>query len=111
MRILTGLAMVTVIGAAAAASAASAQPGRLTDVAYLEAARCAGLANSGKLGSSDGAALIALLKAQANGREQLVLDQADDAQQRAKRQVNRADDYMKSKLQAELSTDCASFKG
>jgi hypothetical protein len=110
MRTLAGLAIVVVAGAAAAAGAASAQPGRLSDVAYVEAARCAGLASSGKLGSADGAALTALLKAQAYGREQTVLDQADDAQRQAKREASHADDYSKSRLQAELSGACASFK-
>ena len=109
MRTLAGLAMLTALGVATAASAAPAQ--RLSDVAYVEAARCAGLASSGKLGSSDGAQLMALLKAQAYDREQTVLDQASDAQQQAKRQASKADDYMKSKLQTELSTSCAPFKG
>jgi hypothetical protein len=112
MRILAGLAISTALGAAAMAGAASAQPpSHLSDVAYIEAARCAGLASSGKLGSSDGAALAALLKSQAYDRDQTVLDQANDAQQQAKRQANKADDYMKTKLQTELSTSCASFKG
>ena len=110
MRILAGLAIATVLSSTAAVGAASAQPGHLSDVAYVAAARCAGLASSGKLGSSDGASLNALLKSQAIGREQVVLDQADDAQQQAKRQANRADDFMKGKLQAELSNSCASFK-
>ena len=41
MRILTGLVTLAALGATAAA----AQPGRLTDVAYMQAARCVGLAN------------------------------------------------------------------
>ncbi len=112
MRIATGLAIVavTVAGAAAAAGAAYAQPGWLSDVAYVQAARCAGLASSGKLGSADGASLKALLKAQEVGRDQTVLDQASDAEQQARREANRADDYGKTRLQAELSGSCASFK-
>jgi hypothetical protein len=109
MRILTGLSIVA-LGVAGVAGAAVAQPGRLSDVAYVQAARCAGLASS-KLGSGDSATLVALLKAQSYDREQAVLDQASDAQQQAKREGNRADDYMKSKLQAELTGACASFKG
>jgi hypothetical protein len=110
MRIPTALAIMAAVGAAAVAGAASAQPpSRLTDVAYIEAARCAGLASSGKLGSTDGASLSALLKAQAYNRDQTVLDQADNAQDQAKRQANRADDYMKTKLQSELSGPCSSF--
>jgi hypothetical protein len=109
MRTLAGLAIVAA-GVTALASGAQAQPGRLSDVAYVEAARCAGLANSGKLGSGDASSLNALLKAQAYDRLQTVLDQADDAQARAKREANRADDMEKTRLQNELSSSCASYK-
>jgi hypothetical protein len=109
MRTLAGLSIAVLCASAAAAGAAWAQPGRLSDVAYLQAARCAGLANSSKLGSADGKALKALLDAQANGRQPFILDQADEAKAKAKREGDRADDYMKSKLQSELSGVCASL--
>jgi hypothetical protein len=111
MRILTGFVIVATASAAAAAGSAYAQPGWLSDVAYVQAARCAGLASSSKLGSPDGASLNALLKAQAAGRDQTILDQASDAEQQAKREASRADDYGKTRLQAELSGSCSSFKG
>jgi hypothetical protein len=108
MRILTGLAIVAALGVGA--TGAYAQPGRISDVAYLQMARCAGLASSANLGSNDGASLKALLKVQANGRMPYILDQADEAQQKAKREADRADDYSKNKLQSELSGTCAALK-
>jgi hypothetical protein len=112
MRIYVGRAVLAAAAVAAAfAGTASAQSNRLSDVAYVEAARCAGLANSGKLGAGDGAALAALLKSQSYGRDQTVLDQASDAQQQAKRQASHADDYTRGRLQAELTGTCSSFRG
>ena len=108
MRILAGLAIVTALGVTA--TAASAQP-HLSDMAYVEAARCAGLASSAKLGSGDASAMKALLSSQASGRMPYILDQADDAQSKDKHEADKADDSTKSKLQAELSGMCASLKG
>ena len=107
MRILAGLMMTAALGVTAAA----AQPGRLSDVAYMQTARCAGLASSGKLGPADPGALIALLKSQSAGRDPYVLDKATSLQQEAKHQADRADGYNKEKLAAELSGACASPKG
>ena len=107
MRILAGLMMTAALGVTAAA----AQPGRLSDVAYIQAARCAGLASSGKLGPADPGALISLLKAQSGGREVYVLEKASSMQDDAKRQANHADGYNKEKLAAELSGACAALKG
>lgn len=110
MRILAGLAIVT--AAAAVAGASSAQPpNRLTDVAYIEAARCAGLSSSGKLEGGDTASFSAMLKAQAWGRDPYVMQQADDAKAQAKHQADKADDYTKMKLQSELSGSCSSLRG
>jgi len=109
MRILATLAAAA-LGASAISGGAMAQPGHLSDVAYMQAARCVGLASSGKL-NGDSAELKALLKAEANGRVPAVLEQADEAQARAKREAERADSYSKDRLQAELSGACASLKG
>ena len=110
MRILAGLA-IAALGVSAISGAAVAQPGgHLSDVAYLEAARCAGLASSKKLGG-DGAALQALLKTESNGRLAAVMEQADEAQARARHEADRADDYSKGRLQAELTGACAALKG
>ncbi len=107
MRILAGLMMTAALGVTAAA----AQPGRLSDVAYMQTARCAGLASSGKVGSADASGMIALLKSQSGGRDPYVLDKATSLQQEAKSQADRASGYSKEKLSAELSGACASLKG
>lgn len=106
MRILTGLVMLAALGA----TAASAQPGRVSDAGYLQAARCAGLASSANLGASDGAAMSAWLKSQAPGRMSYILDKADEIQRKAKRDADRADDFAKPRLSAELTGACAQFK-
>jgi hypothetical protein len=110
MRILAGLAIVTAFGASIAATGASAQPGHLSDVAFLQAARCAGLASSSKLGSGDAASLKSLLKSQSDGRPPFILDRADEAQAGAKREADRADDYIRGKLQGELAGACAALR-
>jgi hypothetical protein len=107
MRILAGLAIVA-LGAGVMAGAASAQPGRLSDVAYVQAARCAGLASSGKLGG-DGTAIAARLKSEGRGRQTMVQDQADAAMAQGRREADRAGEFSKAKLQAELTGACASL--
>ena len=112
MRILAGLIITgTLIGAGAlTATAAAAQPGHLSDVGYMQAARCAGLASSAKLGSADAAALSSLVRSQSLGREPYILDKADEMQVRAKREADRADEYAKARLAAELNGACAALK-
>ena len=106
MRFLAGL----IITSALVATAASAQPGRLSDVAYMQAARCAGLASSATLGSADAGSLKALVQSQSWGREPYVLDKADEMQSKAKREADHADDYAKARLSAELNGMCATLK-
>ncbi len=106
MRILAGLIMTAAIGV----TGAVAQPGRLTDAAYMQTARCAGLASSANLGSGDGATLIGLLKSQSLGRDPYVLDKATTLQHEAKHQADHADGYTKSKLEAELGGMCATLR-
>jgi hypothetical protein len=106
MRILIGLSMA----AMALATAASAQP-RLSDPAYVDAARCAGLASSKNLASSDAAAMKALVSSQSAGRDPLVLDQADEATRNARVEADRAGPEAKAHLESELAGRCASLKG
>ena len=107
MRILTGLVTLAALGATAAA----AQPGRLTDVAYMQAARCVGLASSGNLGTTDAKSMASWLDSQASGRDPVVLDKADEMRGKAKREADHADQFAKAKLTAELSGSCATLKG
>jgi hypothetical protein len=103
MRILTGLVMMAALGA----TAASAQPGRLSDTGFMQAARCAGLASSPTLSSPAAASLAELVKAQKSGRDPYVLDKADEMRRKAKREADKADPYTKSKFEAELQGMCA----
>ena len=107
MRILFGLAALAALGA----TAASAQPGRLSDVAYLQAARCAGLASSKSLGAADGKAMTAWVQSESLRRPAFIVDKGDEMQLQAKHEADRADDMAKPRLQAELSGLCASIKG
>ena len=107
MRILFGLAVLAALGA----TSASAAPSHLSDAAYLQAARCVGLASSKSLGAPDSKAMQAWLQAESTGRDPFILDKGDELQQQAKRQADRADDLAKPRLQAELSGQCSTLKG
>ncbi len=65
---------------------------------------------SSKLGSADAAALASLVKSQSWGRDPYVLDKADDMRSDAKRQADRADEFTKARLAAELNGQCATLK-
>jgi hypothetical protein len=105
MRILIGLSLASMV----IASAASAQP-RLSDLDYVEAARCAALASSKSLASQDAAAMKALVSSQSMRRDPVVLDQADQATRDASSEAARAGPETKARLQAELAGRCAGLK-
>jgi hypothetical protein len=99
---ITAVALVS-LGLASAASLAVAAPS--TDVDYLRASRCRGIAVG--LGA-DPAAINAYLKSAMAGRPPAILDRADEEFDRAKRQI-RGDS--KTRLQAELDGPCAAYAG
>lgn len=107
MRILFGIAA---LAALTAASTASAKP-ELSDAAYLQAARCVGLASSKNLGAADAKTLQAWFQSESNSKPQFLVDQADDARQLAKSEGDHANDRTRPMLQAELNGQCASFGG
>lgn len=86
---------------ASMASLASAAPA--TDVDYLKASRCRGIAVG--LGA-DPSAITAYLKSAARGRSPAILDRADEQFAQAKRQAHGDG---KDRLQAELSGPCAAY--
>lgn len=108
MRILTATLL---LAATAIGSGALAQPGGATDVQYLKAARCAGLASSSKLDGGDAAGHDAYLKANSANRSAYALAEADIRRNAARVQANKAKGYNKAELQAELSGACAALKG
>ncbi len=107
MRTLFGLAALAALGA----TAASAQPGHLSDMAYLQAARCVGLASSKALGATDAKGMAAWLQTESLRRPDFIVEKGDEMQRQAKYQADRADDMAKPRLQAELAGQCASLKG
>ncbi len=87
----------------ACASAATASE-RITDLDYLKAERCKGLATG--LGG-DTASVDMLLKAQARGRADAVLQRGDEELTKAKREAAKAD--LKERLSAELGGPCVAY--
>jgi hypothetical protein len=92
--------------ACAAATTATAQPGRLTDIEYLQAARCSGLAAAQGMDTS---AYDAVLKSQRVGRAGFIQDKADTTKSEAKRLIARAGAERKPVLLAELDGACRRF--
>jgi len=97
------VAAVTLASLSLASVASFAAAAPVTDVDYLKASRCRGIAVG--LGA-DASAITAFLKASAGGRSPAVLDRADEEFSRAKRQAHGDG---KDKLQAELAGPCAAF--
>lgn len=101
----TAAVLLTVLGLACAGAAAASD--RVTDLEYLKANRCKGLAVG--LGSGDTAGVDALIKTQGRGRADAVLQRADQELSRAKREAAHADS--KDRLAAELSGPCVAYMG
>ena len=80
-------------------------------MAYLQAARCVGLASSKTFASPDQKAMAEWLRAETRGREEFIVEKADEAQRDAQIQANHADAAAKPRLQAELAGACASLRG
>jgi hypothetical protein len=92
------------LGLAVAGSAAASS--RVTDVDYLKANRCKGIAAG--MGA-DTAGLDAFIKAEGRTRVDYVLRRGEEEASRAKRQT--ADANLKDRLSAELSGGCAAYMG
>ena len=90
----------------AAAGVASASD-RLTDVDYLKANRCLGIAAG--LNAADTAGLNALLKVQGRSRSEPILLRGQDELGRSKRDAERAS--YKEQLTAELNGPCMAYMG
>jgi len=104
MRTITAIALS---GLAFAGSAAAET--RISDVDFIKASRCKALAASPVGAGVDTAQLDALLKSQGQTRPELILQKADEAAARAKRQARSAD--AQPRLSAELTGACAAYLG
>ncbi|WP_309089881.1 hypothetical protein [Phenylobacterium sp.] len=97
------------IAAATVASAGSASAAeRVTDLDYLRASRCKGLATT-LTGVVDAGAIDSFLKTAGGARSPMVLDRADSEFQKAKREARSED--RKARLTAELTGACSSYLG
>jgi hypothetical protein len=96
---------LTVVACAAASSAFAAA--RASDLDYLKASRCKGLAES--IGQVDSAGLDAYLKDQGRGRQAFVIERGESEAQRAKREARAVE--RKDRLTAELTGPCMAYMG
>lgn len=97
-----------VTAAAFAAFAGVAQAG-VSNLNYLEAARCRGLAASENLGKLDTAALDAFLRDEGASRDLAVRTSAINKMQSALKEADAADGEKKAKLLAQRESACAGF--
>ncbi len=97
-------AVALAFAALAAGSASTAE--RVTDVDYMKAGRCKGLA-TGLNGVVDPAAVDAFMKSERANRAPYVLERADNEFQRARREAKSAD--RKDRLTAELTGACQAY--
>jgi hypothetical protein len=103
MRILA-LTAAAVFAVSAVAPAFAAD--RLSDGELVRASRCLGLAKAANLGPVDATALQSFVKAQRKGRDPLIQDRSDAAEQAAKSQAGKAKDDLKASLIAERDGAC-----
>lgn len=99
-------AVIALVAASFAAPAVAAD--KITDVDYLKASRCAGLASSID-GVVDPAALTSFVKAERGARPTYVIDRGQEEFQRAKKEGKSAD--RRERLTAELSGACQAYVG
>lgn len=99
--------VVIAIATAAFAAPAFASE-KVTDVDYLKASRCAGLATSID-GVVDPSALTSFVKSERGARATYVIDRGQEEFQRAKKEAKSAD--RKERLTAELNGACQAYLG
>ncbi|MGA0605094.1 hypothetical protein ACO2Q0_03760 [Phenylobacterium sp. VNQ135] len=98
-----------VIAAATVASAGSAVAAeRVSDMEYLKASRCKGLATT-LTGVVDTSSIDAYLKAARSARSPAVFERAETEFERAKREARSED--RKARLTAELTGPCSTYLG
>lgn len=100
-----------IVTVAAASLAGAAHAGSVTDLQFLEAARCRGLAVSENLGKLDTASLDALLRTEASTRDPAALNSAQNKLKAAQKEADAADGEKKTKLLAEREKNCGAYLG
>lgn len=97
-------AILALTAATLAVAGSATAAGRVTDVDYLKAARCKGLATGA---SVDTASVDAFLKAEGKARNTIVVDMAKTEQEKGRREARNAD--KKAKVDAELAGACTAY--
>ena len=97
--------LAVLVSMAAAGSAVAGD--RMSEAAYLKAARCHGLAHAASLGSVDTTAIDAVMREQGKGRDPRVRNQAVELRNEARRGAESATN--KAKLMSERDTRCAAW--
>lgn len=93
---------------AAAAGSAAVAAERVSDMDYMRASRCKGLATT-LTGVVDAGSIDAYLKSAKGARSPVVYDRADAEFDRAKREARSED--RKARLTAELTGPCSAYLG
>ena len=101
----TAVILLATLGLAVAGVAAASD--HLTDVDYLKANRCAGLAEG--LGSGDVAGLDALIKTEGRTRPEAIYERGQAEIARGKRDASSRD--MRERLSDELNGSCMAYLG
>lgn len=106
MRLIT----VTLAAAGLLATASQAYAAGMSDVEYLKANRCRGLAEA-DLASVDVAAMDALLKTEGRNRSAYVAERGRTEMDKARREAKTENTERKARLTAELNGPCQVYKG
>ncbi len=101
----TAAILLATLGLAVAGSAAASD--RLSDVDYLKANRCRGLAAG--FGGADTTSLDALIKTEGRSRLDIVYARGQQEMERGKRDASKTDG--KDRFSAELNGYCTAFMG
>lgn len=94
-----------------ASLAGAAHAGSVTNLQFLEAARCRGLAGSENLGKLDTASLDVLLRTESGTRDPAALSSAQNKLKAARKEADAADGEKKARLLAERDKTCAAYLG
>jgi hypothetical protein len=97
--------VLAVLSLATAGAAAASE--RVTDIDYLKANRCRGLAAG--LGVGDTASLDAMLKTQGRTRSEAILQRGEEEMTRGRREAARSD--IRERLTAEVNGPCVAYMG
>jgi hypothetical protein len=100
------LIAITAVALGLAAASTAFASDRVTDVDYLKASRCKGLAEG--LGQTDLTAVTAFLKANGRVRESYIIERGETEVSKAKREA-RGD--RKERAVAEVAGPCSAFLG